>query len=338
MTADHYARSGRRWAQGAELVYRPIAAELVALSPHRLAGRTVLDAGAGTGAVSSALGAQGARALATDLSAGMLAWNAATRPPSAVADIRALPLANNSVDDAIAAFVLNHLTDPVSGLAELARVTRPGGAVLAAVFSNDSGSQTRDRIDATAAAAGWQVPGWYAELKTTATPILGSRAGMASAAHQAGLAEVSTEERPVDVGVTEAAQLVRYRLGHPIFAGWLDAIGAARAEALAAGAEQAIRDDMQPYRPIVVFLSAITPLDAPRSWSHTSDRGRGRKVHPLIGSGPCPTCPGQPARRWNRESATWSWPPICRSSGSPPRSASSTESRRSASSWPPQTA
>jgi hypothetical protein len=27
MSADHYARSGRRWALGAELVYRPIAAE-----------------------------------------------------------------------------------------------------------------------------------------------------------------------------------------------------------------------------------------------------------------------------------------------------------------------
>jgi SAM-dependent methyltransferase len=259
MTADHYARSGRRWALGAELVYGPIAAELVAMSPHSLAGRTVLDAGAGTGAASSALRAQHARALATDLSAGMLAWDATARPPSAVADIRALPLADGSVEDAVAAFVLNHLTDPLAGLAELTRVTRAGGAVLAAVFSNDSRSEARDRIDATALAAGWQVPGWYTELKTTAAPILGSRAGMASAAHQAGLADVRAEERPVDVGVTEPAQLVRYRLGHPIFAGWLDAIGASRAEAFAAAAEQAIRDDRQPYRPAVVFLRATAP-------------------------------------------------------------------------------
>lgn len=263
MRTDHYARSGRRWALGAELVYRPIAAELVAMSPHSLAGRTVLDAGAGTGAVSSALTAQHARALATDLSAGMLAWDAAARPPCAVADIRALSLADGSVDDAVAAFVLNHLTDPVSGLAELARVTRPGGAILAAVFSNDSRSEARDRIDAIAQAAGWQVPAWYAELKATAVPILGSRAGMTSAAHQTGLAEVRAEERPVDVGVTEPEQLVRYRFGHPIFADWLDAIGAARAGALAAAAEQAIREDMQPYRPTVVFLSARAPHDSP---------------------------------------------------------------------------
>jgi hypothetical protein len=29
MRTHHYARSGRRWAHGAELVYGPIAAELV---------------------------------------------------------------------------------------------------------------------------------------------------------------------------------------------------------------------------------------------------------------------------------------------------------------------
>ena len=141
MTADHYAGAGQRWAHGAMLVYGPIAAELVAMSPHPLAGRTVLDAGAGTGAAAAALAARGARPLAMDLSFDMLAWDARARPPCAVADIRALPVAAGSVDDAVAAFVLNHLTAPAAGLAELVRVTRPRGAVLAAVFSNASRSQ-----------------------------------------------------------------------------------------------------------------------------------------------------------------------------------------------------
>jgi len=256
MTADWYARSGQRWALGAELVYRPIAAEMVAMSPHPLAGRTVLDAGAGTGAATAALRAGGARVLATDLSAAMLGWNAAARPPCAVADIRALPLAAGAVDDCVAAFVLNHLTDPGSGLAELGRVTRPGGAVLAAVFGNDSRSEARDRIDATALAAGWRVPGWYTELKATAVPLLGGSAAMAATARAAGLGDVHAEQREVDTGVTEPAQLVRYRLGHPVFAGWLDAIGDARARAFAAEAEGALGDDMAPYRPVVVFLTA----------------------------------------------------------------------------------
>ena len=48
MTADHYAAAGRGWATGAELVYGPIAAELIILSPHPLADHTVLDAEAAT--------------------------------------------------------------------------------------------------------------------------------------------------------------------------------------------------------------------------------------------------------------------------------------------------
>jgi SAM-dependent methyltransferase len=259
MTTDPYARSGRRWALGAELVYGPVATELVAMSPHPLAGRTVLDAGAGTGAASAALSARNARVLAMDRSPAMLAWNAAARPPCTVADIRALPLAADSVQDSVAAFVLNHLTEPVPGLAELGRVTRPGGTILAAVFSNNSHSQARDRIDDLALAGGWQVPGWYAELKSTAIPVLGSAAAMSGAARAAGLRVVQAEERSVDVGVTSPAQLVSYRLGQAPFAGWLDTLGTAAAGEFAAAAAAAIGDDMPPYRPIVVFLSATPP-------------------------------------------------------------------------------
>jgi ubiquinone/menaquinone biosynthesis C-methylase UbiE len=256
--ADHYAASGPRWALGAELVYRPIAAALVATSPHRLSGRTVLDAGAGTGAASSALRRRGAQVLATDLSAAMLAWDATVRPPCAVADIRALPLADSSVDDVVAAFVLNHLSDPVCGLNELARVTRPGGAILAAVFANESRSAARDRIDAAAGAAGWQAPAWYREMKTAAVPMLGTAEAMAAAARVAGLARVHSEVRQVDVGVTEPGQLVRYRLGHPAFAAWLDAIGPSRAASFAGEAAQAVGDAIAPYLPRVVFLRALT--------------------------------------------------------------------------------
>ena len=258
MPADHYARSAGRWARGAELVYRPIARELVASTPHPLAGRIVLDAGAGTGAASGALRRLRARTVAIDMSAQMLAWHAASRPPCAVADVRALPLGPGSVDDVIAAFVLNHLTDPVAGLAELARVTRPGGAVLAAVFGNDSHSDARDRIDAAAVAAGWRVPAWYRELKTAATPLLGTATAMAAAARSAGLTAVRADERVVDVGVTEPRQLVRYRLGHPIFASWLDQMGPHRAQDFADEAEGAVGAAMQPFQPTVVFLRALT--------------------------------------------------------------------------------
>jgi hypothetical protein len=102
------------------------------------------------------------------------------------------------------------------------------------------------------------VPGWYTDLKTSAVPVLGSAEAMRAAADAAGLAHVAVQERPVDVGVTMAEQLVRYRLGQPAFASWLDSIGAREAERFAALAADAIRPAMQPYRPLVVFLAATT--------------------------------------------------------------------------------
>jgi SAM-dependent methyltransferase len=259
MNKDYYAGAGRRWATGANLVYGPIAAELIAMSPHILAGRTVLDAGAGTGAATEALRYCGARVVATDLSVDMLGWNATSRPPCAAADIRALPLAARSVDDTVAAFVLNHLTDPAAGFAELARVTRPGGALLAAVYANTSSSASRDRIDEVAREGGWQVPDWYLELKETAVPLLGAAKAMAGAAQNAGLTDVIVDEQCVDVGITEPEQLVDYRFGQAHFTGWLNSLGSDRARDVHRQAADAIRPTMTPYRPTVVFLSARVP-------------------------------------------------------------------------------
>src|SRR5437763_1119231 len=108
--------------------------------------------------------------------------------------------------------------------------TRPNGAVLACVYSNASGSEARDRIDETARELGWQVPEWYVELKTRAAPVLGSADNMQRAADAAGLVDIRVDELPVDVGVTEAEQLVTYRFGQAHFSAWLSHLGSARAE------------------------------------------------------------------------------------------------------------
>jgi ubiquinone/menaquinone biosynthesis C-methylase UbiE len=258
-TVDHYRGAGRRWATGATLVYGPIAAEMLDMSPHPLAGRLVLDAGTGTGVAAETLLAHGARVVATDLSLDMLSWDARNRPPCAVADVRALPLDDGCVDDAVAAFVLNHLVDPRSGFAELVRVTRPGGAILVTVYSVASRSAARDRLDEVAAEAGWKVPDWYAHVKANAVPLLGNAGAMEAAAAAAGLRDIRVEERPVDVGITEPEQLAAYRFGQANYTDWLDEIGPERAGRLHREAADAIRPIMEPYRPIVVFLAAVTP-------------------------------------------------------------------------------
>ena len=259
MTIDRYAGAQERWAAGASLVYGPIATELVALFPHDIAGHTVLDAGAGTGVASMALSARGAHPIAIDFSFDMLAWNRQTRPPAAVADICALPLTDDAVDESVAAFVLNHLAEPAAAFAELIRVTRQRGSFMACVYSTESGSDARDRIDDVARRAGWEVPDWYLELKSDAVPVLGRAEKMANAARAAGLTDVFVDERPVEVGVTSPEQLVDYRFGQAHFSAWLHDVGPARRAQIRRAAIDAARPIMSPYRPIVVFLRAAIP-------------------------------------------------------------------------------
>jgi demethylmenaquinone methyltransferase/2-methoxy-6-polyprenyl-1,4-benzoquinol methylase len=240
-------------------VYGPIARQLVANSPHPLTGRVVLDVGAGTGVANAALRDAGARPVAVDTSYDMLAWQAHERPPAVAADVLALPCAVGSVDDTVAAFVLNHLVEPALGIAEIMRVTRPNGALLACVYANASRSEVRDALDQAAQREGWQVPEWYLEIKRQATPILGTAEDMGRVARQAGLVDIVVEERPVDVGVTEPEQLVDYRLGQAQFSAWLDQLAEERFEMARARLVETIRPVMCAYRPIVVFLSAVMP-------------------------------------------------------------------------------
>jgi SAM-dependent methyltransferase len=258
--ADHYADSAEGWDAAASRVYGPLAVALVARSPHPLAGRLVLDAGAGTGFGSSALAAAGARVVATDLSAGMLLHRSRQRPPSAVADIARLPLAERSVDDAIAPFVLNHLAEPVAALSELGRVVRAGGAVLATVFANSSSSLARDRVDEVAARLGFAVPSWYRELKATHAAAVGTPDALVAVAVAAGLDAPRVEQARVDVGVLRADDLVDYRLSQAQYTPWMATLTADQRSEVRRSAIAAAAPVMQPYRPTVLFLVATVPL------------------------------------------------------------------------------
>jgi SAM-dependent methyltransferase len=256
---DRYAGAPARWAGGASLVYAPIARELIECRRHSLAGRTVLDVGAGTGVASTVLTEKGARCVAVDLSHEMLAWDAVGRPPAAVADVRRLPIRDHAVDDVVAAFVFNHLPDPAAAFAEATRVTRPGGSLLGCVYGVDNRSPVRDALDDAAGEAGWQVPRWYTDLKAHTVPLLGTATDMQRVADEAGLVDVVVDERTVDVGVTTAEQLVAYRLGQAHFSDWLRSLTPEQVDRTRTRLVQAIETIMVPFRPIVVFLTASFP-------------------------------------------------------------------------------
>jgi demethylmenaquinone methyltransferase / 2-methoxy-6-polyprenyl-1,4-benzoquinol methylase len=111
-------------------------------------GRTIVDVAAGTGMLAHELRAAGARVVALDFSWNMLRTGAqrerAGSSPLGAAgagvlwcngDGTRLPLSDGSVDAVTIAFGLRNLPDPAGGLAEFARVLRPGGRVVVLEFS-----------------------------------------------------------------------------------------------------------------------------------------------------------------------------------------------------------
>jgi len=94
----------------------------------RLSGRDVLDLGCGHGHYARLARARGARrVLALDFA---LPMAAAAPPPAGVADAGRLPLADGCMDVVVAALLLSFVPDRAALLAEVARVLRPGGALV----------------------------------------------------------------------------------------------------------------------------------------------------------------------------------------------------------------
>lgn len=102
-------------------------------------GRFLVDVCCGTGDLAFALERAGARVLGVDFTLPMLnrarAKGAGGRARFVAGDALRLPLADRRADGATIAFGLRNLADRRGGLAELARVVRPGGAVMVLEFS-----------------------------------------------------------------------------------------------------------------------------------------------------------------------------------------------------------
>ena len=102
-----------------------------------VAGRRILDAGCGSGPLSAALRDRGAVVTGLDASAGMLQLARRRLGPGAdliLADLGSpLPFGDGAFDDVVAALVLHYFQDWTAPLAELRRVLKPGGRLIAAV-------------------------------------------------------------------------------------------------------------------------------------------------------------------------------------------------------------
>jgi SAM-dependent methyltransferase len=114
--------------------------EVAGLQP----GQRALDVGCGPGALTARLvKVLGPGAVsAVDPSAPFVGAARERFPATdiAVGSAETLDFADDTFDAALASLVVHFMTDPAAGLAEMARVTRPGGVVAATVWNHGSGN------------------------------------------------------------------------------------------------------------------------------------------------------------------------------------------------------
>ena len=119
--------------------------KVVAKAVGARAGERVLDLAAGTGTSSVTFTAAGAACVACDFSLGMLragterlgAQEARPGPVSFVAgDALRLPFGDQAFDAVTISFGLRNVADPDAALAEMFRVTRPGGRLVICEFGH----------------------------------------------------------------------------------------------------------------------------------------------------------------------------------------------------------
>ncbi len=134
--AERYDLTNDLLALGQTRLWRRAVVNAVAPRP----GERILDLAAGTGTSSAPLAARGATVVPCDFSQGMLAVGHRREPglPFVAGDAMRLPFADGSFDAVTISFGLRNTVDPEGALAEMARVTRPGGRLVVCEFSHPS--------------------------------------------------------------------------------------------------------------------------------------------------------------------------------------------------------
>jgi SAM-dependent methyltransferase len=109
----------------------PLVDAVVAAAPRR-----ILEVGCGWGELAEWIAREtGADVVAIDLSPRMVELASERGIDASVADVQQLPFADTTFDVVVAAWMLYHVPDLDRGLAEIARVLRPGGTLVASTNS-----------------------------------------------------------------------------------------------------------------------------------------------------------------------------------------------------------
>lgn len=143
------------------------------------AAEHILDAGCGSGIFTAPVVERGSRVTGLDLSLPMLERARSRLPDQSflAADMRALPFMNETFDKAVSVTALEFIENGKQALAELFRVTRPGGLVVVATLNSLSpwaarrGEESRKRKDSIFRHAWFRSPGELMDLVPAAGEI-----------------------------------------------------------------------------------------------------------------------------------------------------------------------
>jgi SAM-dependent methyltransferase len=120
----------------------PLIDAVVAAAPGR-----VLEVGCGWGELAEWIAREtGADVVAVDLSPRKVELARERGVDARLADVEELPFADETFDVVVAAWMLYHVPDLERGLAEIARVLRPGGTLVAATNSRLHLQELRDLV------------------------------------------------------------------------------------------------------------------------------------------------------------------------------------------------
>jgi SAM-dependent methyltransferase len=120
----------------------PLVAAVVEAAPRR-----ILEVGCGWGELAEWLAREtGAEVVATDRSPRMIELARARGVDAKLADVQELPFADGEFDVAVAAWMLYHVPGLERAIAELARVLRPGGRLIAVTNSRFHLMELRDLV------------------------------------------------------------------------------------------------------------------------------------------------------------------------------------------------
>jgi SAM-dependent methyltransferase len=188
------------WEEHSRRVLQPLYEEVMErLEPAP--GERLLDAGCGAGLLAVMAARRGADVTGVDVSEDLVR-DAAARgggPRYVVGDLESLPLPDAQFDAVAALNSVPYARDAGAALAELARVTAPGGRLLLTVGVGSAQAGTIDDL----AAAG-EVPDWRLDLRDPA--VLG--AALQRAGYQApAVQEIAFDVRYADVDDAVASQL-----------------------------------------------------------------------------------------------------------------------------------